>query len=157
MKESGKFFEAAALFGTGIIAGFTFYVSNIEIPSRKDDTGSYNLASYQHVFPLSAAFMKPFGIFVNALMGGAIYTNPRKTLWWIPFFCIGALGPFTAYSAIAGTNETLMAKKTLDIITPDDDKKVKDLVTQWGKLHDVRTGLSLVGFAVAIAAALDLA
>lgn len=154
MKETGKFFEAAALFGTGIVAGFTFYISKIEIPSRKDDTGAYNLANYQHVFPPSAAFMRPFGLIVTALVGGTVYTT-RKALWCVPLLCLGSLGPFTAL-AIAETNEKLMSKKTLEIMTPNDDKEVKDMVIHWGKLHSVRTGLSLVGFAVAIAAALDL-
>jgi hypothetical protein len=153
MKDSGKILEAAALLGTGVVAGFTFYISKIEIPSRSNDTGAYSLAHYQHVFPPSAAFMKPFGMFLNALIGGVLYTT-RKPLWGIPFVCLGALGPFTVL-AMAETNTTLMGKKPQKCQTPDDDKEAKDLVTKWGKLHNVRTGLSLVGFAVAIAAAME--
>mmetsp|Transcript_32772 Transcript_32772/g.70899 ORF Transcript_32772/g.70899 Transcript_32772/m.70899 type:complete len:164 (+) Transcript_32772:114-605(+) len=153
-KEAGRWLEAASLFGTGLAAGFTFYITKIEIPSREDDTGAYSLAHYRHVFPPSAAFMKPFGMFLNALMGGVIYTT-RKPLWWVPFVCIGALGPFTVF-AIAETNDTLMSMEPLDLKTPDDDEKAKELVVKWGKLHTIRTGLSLVGFAAAIAAALDL-
>jgi hypothetical protein len=154
MKEAGRWLEAASLFGTGLAAGFTFYITNIEIPSRKDDTGAYSLAHYRHVFPPSAAFMKPFGMVLNALIGGVIYTT-RKPLWWVPFLCIGALGPFTVL-AVSETNDTLMGMKPMDLRTPDADEEAKALVTKWGKLHHVRTGLSLVGFAAAIVAALDL-
>mmetsp|Transcript_11808 Transcript_11808/g.14723 ORF Transcript_11808/g.14723 Transcript_11808/m.14723 type:complete len:160 (-) Transcript_11808:205-684(-) len=153
-KEYGKFLEAAALFGTGIAAGFTFYITKIEIPSRKNDTGAYNLAHYQHVFPPSAAFMKPFGQVLSTLIGGVVYAT-RKPLWCIPFACIGALGPFTAYF-IADTNKTLMGMKTLELRTPDQDEKAKELVTKWGKLHNIRTCMSLVGFAAAVVASLDL-
>ena len=76
----GKYLEAASLLGIGLASGFTFYVSAIEIPSRKEDTGAYCLANWQHVFPPSAAFMRPFGMFLNALMGGAIYAT-TKPLW----------------------------------------------------------------------------
>ena len=106
MKDSGKILEAAALLGTGVVAGFTFYISKIEIPSRSNDTGAYSLAHYQHVFPPSAAFMKPFGMFLNALIGGVLYTT-RKPLWGIPFVCLGALGPFTVL-AMAETNNAIV-------------------------------------------------
>ena len=154
-KEAGRWLEALSLFGTGIAAGFTYYITKIEIPSRKDDTGAYNLTHYQHVFPSSAVFMKPFGVVLNGLMGGAIYTT-RKGLWWIPFVCVGALGPFTVF-AIVDTNNTLMGMKPTDLKTPEQDAKAKELVTKWGQLHNIRTGFSLVGFAAAIVAALDLA
>jgi len=49
-----------------------------------------------------------------------------------------------------------MSLKPMDLRTPDKDEKTKKLVTKWGKLHNIRTGLSLFGFAGAIAAALDL-
>ena len=153
MKDSGKLLEASALFGTGIVAGFTFYITHIEIPSRRPATGAYSLAHYQHVFPPSAAFMKPFGMFLNALIGSVLYTT-RKPLWGIPFICIGAIGPFTVL-AISETNDELMSLKPSECRRPEDDEEAKDLVTKWGKLHNVRTGLSMVGFAVAIVAALD--
>lgn len=154
INTKGRWLEAASLFGTGLAAGFTFYITKIEIPSRKEDTGAYSLAHYQHVFPPSAAFMKPFGMFLNALMGGVIYTT-RKPLWWVPFLCIGALGPFTAF-AISETNDELMSLKTMEVRrSPEKDEKARELVMKWGRLHHVRTGLSLVGFAAAIVAALD--
>jgi hypothetical protein len=42
------------------------------------------------------------------------------------------------------------------LYTPDDDAKAKELVEKWGKLHTVRTGMCLIGFASAIVAAMDL-
>ena len=150
----GRFFEAASLFGVGIASGFTSYISLIECPSRKEDTGAYCLANWQHVCPPSAAFMRPFGLFLNALMGGAIYAT-KKPLWWVPFACIGALGPYTKV-CIQETNDELMELKPGFLQTPDDDARAKDLVEKWGKLHSVRTGMCLVGFASAIVAAMDL-
>ena len=150
----GRFFEAASLFGVGIASGFTSYISLIECPSRKEDTGAYCLANWQHVCPPSAAFMRPFGLFLNALMGGAIYAT-KKPLWWVPFACIGALGPYTKV-CIQETNDELMELKPGFLYTPDDDARTKDLVEKWGRLHSVRTGMCLVGFASAIVAAMDL-
>mmetsp|Transcript_15393 Transcript_15393/g.36725 ORF Transcript_15393/g.36725 Transcript_15393/m.36725 type:complete len:158 (+) Transcript_15393:41-514(+) len=150
----GKYLEAASLLGLGVASGFTFYISKVEIPSRKEDTGAYCLANWQHVFPPSAAFMRPFGLFLNALMGGAIYAT-KKPLWWVPFACIGALGPYTKF-CIQETNDELMGMKPGFLYTPDDDARAKDIVEKWGKLHSVRAGMCLIGFASAIVAALEL-
>lgn len=150
----GKYLEAASLLGLGVATGFTFYISKVEIPSRKEDTGAYCLANWQHVFPPSAAFMRPFGLFLNALMGGTIYAT-KKPLWCVPFACIGALGPYTKF-CIQETNDELMDMKPGFLHTPDDDARAKDMVEKWGKLHFLRTGMCLIGFASAIVAALEL-
>mmetsp|Transcript_27307 Transcript_27307/g.31170 ORF Transcript_27307/g.31170 Transcript_27307/m.31170 type:complete len:165 (-) Transcript_27307:64-558(-) len=155
-----QWLEAAAVFGTGLVAGFTFYISKIEIPSRANDTGAYNLANYQRVFPPSAAFMKPCGLLLTGLLGGVVYNTMAKTrskklllLWSIPLICIGSLGPFTSL-VISDTNEKLMKMKPMELRTPDDDAKAKYLVSKWGKLHHVRTGLSFIAFATTIIASL---
>ena len=150
----GKYLEAASLLGLGVASGFTFYISKVEIPSRKEDTGAYCLANWQHVFTPSATFMRPFGLLLNALMGGTIYAT-KKPLWWVPFACIGALGPYTKF-CIQETNDELMDMKPGFLYTPDDDARAKDLVDKWSKLHCVRTGMCLIGFASAIVAALEL-
>ena len=73
----------------------------------------------------------------------------------MPFACIGALGPYTKL-CIQETNDELMDMKPGFLYTPDDDARAKDMVEKWGKLHSVRTGMCLIGFASAIVAAMEL-
>ena len=153
-KESTKWLEGLVVLGSGITAGFTFYITHIEIPSREKDTGAYCLANYQHVFPLAANFMKPFGVLLSSVTGTVLYQT-KKPMWWIPLLTIGSLGPFTKIF-IVDTNEQLMSMKPMNVRTPDEDAKAKELVQKWGKLHNIRTYLTLVGFSTAVVAAMDL-
>lgn len=158
-KESTtKVLEAVAVVGTGLAAGLTLYISTIEIPSRKGDTGSFCLAQYQHVVPPFTALLKgSFGMALNALLASVVYkTHCKKLLWWVPLISISAMSPFTFYGPMADMHTTLMGMKTITLRTPDDDKEAKSKVEKWGRLHHVRTGMAVIGFATAVMAALDL-
>jgi hypothetical protein len=155
---STKVLEAVAVVGTGLAAGFTLYISTIEIPSRKGDTGAFCLAQYQHLVPSVTALLKgSFGMALNAVLASVVYTTRNKRLlWWVPFISISAMSPLTFYGPMANMHTTLMGMKTIMLKTPDDDKEAKNKVEQWGRLHHVRTGLSVIAFATSVMAALDL-
>jgi len=140
--------EAATLFGCGIVAGFTYYITKVELPGRKDMDIEYQLKNYHQLFPRAAGFMKPFGMLLTAMIGGTIYQT-KKPLWWLPMTMFGALGPFTAI-AIQPTNNKLMGTDLADAA------KVKKEVADWGRLHNIRTYMSLLGFAGAVVAAIGI-
>lgn len=138
--------EAFCLFGTGLVAGATTYISFVEVPGRANKSPSYQLENYHEIFPRAASIMKNFGGLVT-LVTTATAALTNKKLWWIPVVLLGSLGPFTAI-VIAPTNNVLMAAT--------DGDKVKKELKNWGKLHSVRTCLSLMGFAGAVAAILEI-
>ena len=128
------------------MAGATTYITMVEVPGRAEKDPSYQLANYHEIFPRAAKLMKSFGGVVTIFTVATAILTDKKT-WWIPVGLLGSLGPFTA-TVIAPTNTKLMAAK--------DGNKVKKELQQWGKLHNVRTYLSLAGFAGAVAAALSI-
>ena len=148
-KDTLKLFvEGVTLFSCGLVAGGTCYITLVELPGRKDLSLEYQLKNYHQLFPRAAGIMKPFGMVLTGLIGGTIYLT-KNSMWWIPMTMFGALGPFTAI-AIQPTNDKLMG-------TPEKDaSQVGDEVANWGKLHNIRTYMSLVGFAGAVAAVLGV-
>jgi Domain of unknown function (DUF1772) len=158
-ESSTKVLEAVAVVGTGLAAGFTLYISTIEIPSRKGDTGAFCLAQYQHLVPSVTALLKgSVGMALNSVLASVVYTRRHSSfLWWVPLISISALSPFTFYGPMADMHTTLMGMKTITLKTPDDDKEAKNKVEQWGRLHHVRTGLCVMAFATSVMAALNLA
>ena len=138
--------QFVTLFGSGIVAGFTFYITKIELPSRVNESSHYQLTNYQHVFPLAASFMKPCGVVLTIVNGLTVYTT-GNVFWVIPLIMIGGLGPFTA-KFIQPTNQILMSTDE------NNSQKVRKELSDWTRLHNVRTYMSLLGFAGACIAAL---
>ena len=142
------FVEGLTLFSCGLVSGGMCYITMVEVPGRKDLSLEYQLKNYHQVFPRAARIMKPSCMMLTGLIGGTIYLT-KKSMWWIPMTMFGALAPFTAI-AIQPTNAKLMGTAEKDA------SQVGDEVASWGKLHNIRTCMSLVGFAAAVAAVLGV-
>lgn len=140
--------EGFSLFGSGIIAGFTFYITAIELPAREEMPTMYQLENYHQLFPRARDFMQPFGMLISSF-SAATAVLLKKNMWWIPTVLIGALGPYTAWK-IAPTNKILMAAKKKDAV------KVEKDLDRWEDLHAIRTYMSVLGFMAACAAALGV-
>lgn len=137
--------EALCLMGTGFIAGAFTYISLIEVPGRANKSPAYQLENYHEIFPRAARLMKSSIMIFSLTMVATALLTDKKT-WWIPGGLIGSLGPFTAI-VIQPTNKKLMAAQ--------DGDKVKEDLKNWGKWHNVRTYMSLLGFAGAVAAVME--
>jgi len=139
--------EAASVFSCGLVAGSTVYIQYVEIPSRKNEPLSYQLMNWHCIFPKASSYLKPFGMAINALVGCTMARTGKK-MWLIPCALFGMMAPFTMFG-IASTNDEL---KALERGKETDEKAATDLVELWGKLHNVRTVMSILGFVGAIAA-----
>lgn len=96
--------EAVCLFGTGLVAGVTTYITLIEVPARADKSLAYQLENYHEIFPRAANLMKKSGAVLSLVTAATAVLTQKKT-WWIPVAMVGALGPFTVFF-IAPTNDT---------------------------------------------------
>ena len=75
----------------------------------------------------------------------------KNPSWWVSFALFFFLGPWTAI-CIAPTNEKLAGLK---VGIEKDEKQAPALVAKWENVHFVRTCVSLVGFAAAIASSIE--
>ncbi|CAB9502112.1 Domain of unknown function (DUF1772) [Seminavis robusta] len=143
--------EGTAVLLAGITSGTAFYITAVENPARNNDENpdAFKLRMWHQLFPRAAGFLKPFGMVVNAAIGGCIYQTGNKA-WWIPFGLFAAMGPFTVF-AITPTNDKILALKEGNA---KDEKEAGKLVEDWATLHNVRTAISTFGFIGAIVAAM---
>ena len=152
--NTNKVLEGAAVFSIGIITGANIYISGFEVTARNSaESKSYQLDNWQRMVPVFRDIVKPFGVAVNALMGAILYRspNPKTSSWWIPFTLLGLLGPWTVFM-IVPTNEKLAALKVGDA---KDEAQATELVEKWGRVHMMRTVLSIFAFAGGIASSME--
>lgn len=130
----------AALTGA-LFAGAALYINVAEHPARMAlDTRAATLQwapSYQRATWLQA----PLAL-VSFACGVGAWLLEAGSGWLIAALLVGAVVPFT-FVAIMPTNNQLLA--------PGRDPgsaETRDLLVRWGRLHAVRTVLSLVGAVV---------
>ncbi len=128
--------ELIATLSSGLFAGASVYINLVEHPARME-TGirpaltefapSYKRATVTQVSLAAAGFS-------SALVAWRSRSDAR---WLIGGVLLVAVIPFTAL-VILPTN-----KKLLDPATADDLALAERLLTRWGRLHAVRSVLSL--------------
>jgi uncharacterized membrane protein len=136
-----KLAETIATLSSGLFAGAAVYINLVEHPARME-TGirpaltefapSYKRATVTQVSLAAAGFL-------SAL---AAWRSRSDAGWLIGGGLLVASIPFTAL-VILPTN-----KKLLDPATADDLDLAEELLTRWGRLHAVRSVLSLASLLI---------
>jgi hypothetical protein len=133
--------QTLALVSTGLFAGAAIYISVVEHPVRTilethaaavQWAPSYKRATWMQA-PLAMV-----GLLSGALacfLGGGIG-------WLVGALLIGAVVPVT-FKIIMPTNQMLL-QPGRDLNSPE----TRALLNRWGRLHLIRSGLSLVAFAL---------
>ena len=133
--------ESLAIVCSGLFAGAALYVSFVEHPARM--LCGTNLAitqfapSYKRgaVMQASLAAVGTFAAIAARLLGA-------PAPWLVGGLLLGPLIPFTLI-VILPTN-----KRLLDPSLDKDSEMAEQLLHRWGKLHAVRSALSLASFLV---------
>ena len=134
-------FEFVAVYCTGLFAGAALYVNLAEHPARMECGTALAVSefgpSYRRATVMQASLAAV--AFVAAV---AAWLTSSKFAWLVGGILIVAVIPFTAL-AILPTN-----KKLLDPSLDRSSDSARQLLIRWGRLHAVRTVLSLVAFVV---------
>lgn len=134
-------FELIATLAAAWFAGAALYINVAEHPARlglETKMAAQQWApSYKHATWLQA----PLAL-VSFLAGVAAWLLGANVGWAVGALLIGAVVPFT-FVVIMPTNQKLLAPGR-DLTSAETRK----LLEKWGKLHAVRTGLSLVASVV---------
>ena len=140
-------FEFIAILSTTLFCGAAIYVNLAEHPARMScDTKTAATVwapSYKR-----ATLMQASLAIVGFLAGIAIWLIEGESLWLIGAALIGLVVPFTLV-VIASTNRRLL-EPGRDLSS----NETRALLEKWGKLHAVRSVLSLFAASAYISAAL---
>jgi Domain of unknown function (DUF1772) len=126
-----------ATFSAALFAGAALYINVAEHPARmRGDIGS---ALAQWAISYSRATLLQAPLAIVALLASATAWLFGAGGWWlVAGLLIGAVVPFTVL-AIMPTNHKLLATQRGAVTA-----ETRALLESWGRLHAVRTDLSLV-------------
>jgi uncharacterized membrane protein len=129
--------ERTATLMAGLFAGASVYINLVEHPARMEagtDLAVKEFAPSYHRATITQVTLASVG-FLSALAAWRLRSDAR---WLVGGGLLVSVIPFTAL-AILPTN-----KQLLDPATANDLDLAERLLTRWGRLHAVRSVLSLV-------------
>ncbi|MBI3247915.1 MAG: DUF1772 domain-containing protein [Deltaproteobacteria bacterium] len=134
-------FESLATLCSGLFAGASLYINLVEHPARLQCGTALAVAefapSYQRAAVMQAALAA-----LGFLSAAAAWFSGSSLHWLVGGLLLGAVIPFT-FIAIFPTN-----KQILDPSLDKESARASDLLHQWGRLHAVRSALSLASFVI---------
>jgi uncharacterized membrane protein len=133
--------EIVATFCTGLFAGAALYVSLVEHPARMECGTTLAATEFGPSYRRATVMQVSLAIagFLAAMVSFALAASYA---WLLGGICIVAVIPFTLI-VILPTN-----KKLLDPSLNRNSEAARQLLVRWGRLHAVRTALSLAAFVV---------
>ena len=133
---AAAFAEPIATLSSGLFAGASLYINLVEHPARMQAGTRVALAEFAPSYKRATVTQVSLAIagFLSALVAWGSRSDAR---WLIGGGMLASVVPFTVI-AILSTN-----KKLLDPETANHPDLAEALLTRWGRLHAVRSVLSL--------------
>jgi uncharacterized membrane protein len=133
--------ELIATLSSGLFTGAAVYINLVEHPARMQTGIRPALAEFAPSYKRATVTQVSLALagFSSALVAWRSRSDAR---WLIGGGLLVAVIPFTAL-VILPTN-----KKLLDPATAEDPDLAERLLTRWGRLHAVRSGLSLASLLI---------
>ena len=133
-----------ATVAAGLFAGAALYVSLVEHPARVSLGPRAAVHEFGPSYRRGAVMQAPLSL-IGATAGIARWAIGGSSVWLAGGLALGALVPFTLL-VIRPTNSRLLAHAAdLDAVDAE------ALLARWGRLHAVRTVVSLAVFAAFVA------
>lgn len=134
-----------ALSCTSLFAGAALYISLVEHPARLQCDTAVALAQWKPSYALATIMQASLAV-IGALAGLGAWLAGSGLGWLFAALSLGAVVPFT-FIVIMPTNHRLKL--------PERDPAAAEtrmLLEAWGRLHAVRTALSLLAMAICVTA-----
>ena len=133
-----------AAWSTCLFAGAAIYINLVEHPARMGCDTKTAVTVWAPSYKRATAMQAALAI-VGFFAGVAVWLLGGGVMWLAGALCIGAVVPFT-FIAIMPTNHLLLVPGR-DLASSD----TRSLLEKWGRLHGVRSALSLVASIVYVA------
>ena len=143
-----EFLEVIAVLTSSLFAGAAVYINLVEHPARLSCGTQVALRQWVPSYKRATIMQAPLAL--TATVAGVIRGVQGGAIWFIAAALIGAVIPFTLL-VIFRTNERL-----LDPRLDPGSVEVRALLESWGRLHAVRSALSLMASVLFIWAAIRL-
>jgi hypothetical protein len=131
-------FEFIAVLSAALFAGASLYINVAEHPARMGLETRIAAAQWAPSYKRATLLQAPLAL-VSLLSGVSVWLLGGGLGWLVAALLVGAVVPFT-FGIIMPTNHKLLA--------PGRDQssaETRELLERWGRLHAVRTVLSLAG------------
>jgi hypothetical protein len=132
------FVELVATLSAALFAGAALYINVAEHPSRMDLETRMAALQWAPSYKRATWLQAPLAI-VSLFCGVGVWLMGRGWGWLIAAVLVGSVVPFTLL-VIMPTNHKLLAPAR-DLSSSE----TRELLVRWGRLHAVRTLLSLAG------------
>jgi len=129
--------EFLAIFCAAVFAGAAIYISLVEHPARMSLDTRSAAAQWAPSYRRATLMQAPLAV-LSFLAGGAAWFLGGGMAWLVAALLIGVVVPFTLI-VIKPTNDKLLASGR-DLASAD----TRALLERWGRLHAVRSLLSLL-------------
>ena len=134
-----------AVLSAALFAGAALYISVAEHPARLGLETRAAAAQWAPSYSRATWMQAPLAI-VSLVAGLAVWLTGAAAAWAVAAVLIGAVVPFTLVG-IMPTNRALLAPGR-DL----DSTETRALLERWGRLHAVRTALSLAATVIYLCA-----
>src|SRR5712664_2194755 len=133
--------EFLAIFCAAVFAGAAIYISLVEHPARMSLDTRAAAAQWAPSYRRATLMQAPLAV-LSFIAGCAAWFLGGGAAWIIAAILIGAVVPFTLI-VIKRTNDQLLAPGR-DLVSAD----TRALLERWGKLHGVRSLLSVLAMLI---------
>lgn len=134
-------FRLSSVFTCAIFAGAAIYINVAEHPARMEVGTRLAATVFPGSYKRAAAMQAPLAVI--CLISSIVSWLLGSSIWWlIAGIMVGAVVPFTII-VIMPTNKQLLNPKV-----DKDSPHTKALLEKWGKLHAVRTVLTMAAFVI---------
>jgi uncharacterized membrane protein len=137
--------ELVATWSAGLFAGAALYINLVEHPARLQCGTALAVTQFAPSYHRAAVLQASLAA-VGSVSAAAAWLIGAKLSWLIGGFFLVAVIPFTLL-VIFPTN-----KQLLDPALEKDSQRARQLLTHWGRLHAVRSVLSLIAFVIFLSA-----
>jgi Domain of unknown function (DUF1772) len=132
-----RLLSLVAVLSAALFAGAALYINVAEQPARLTLDTRFAVAQWAPSYLRATWMQAPLAV-VSLVCGVAVWLMSGGTGWLVGAILIGLVIPFT-FVGIMPTNKSLLSRGR-DLASPD----TRALLERWGRLHAVRTALSLV-------------
>lgn len=130
--------EISSIVLVGILTGASLYSSMVEIPIRAKTSEEEQLKNWRLVFPKASKLLIIIGNIAMVLVLITWYLTGNMG-WLMGAIPLIILIPFTVI---------FIFKTNAELTSLTDLTEVSTLIKNWGKLHNVRTILSIISFII---------
>jgi anthrone oxygenase-like protein len=128
--------QALAILATALFTGAALYVSAVEQPARLTLPSEIAIAEWRPSYK-RASVMQATLAMLGTLLGIAAGLFTGGAIWIVAAFLLSAVVPFTLF--VMWPTNTRLKDPALDLSSA----AARELLVRWGRLHAVRTAISL--------------